>query len=90
MPGTPQEQFAAVFKQIDTLREPLLTHDSKELRNRLGSLFPHYPDKLAAARQQFILQVVALKYIPGKGSPFLLLPDGTSTYGALPSNLLFH
>jgi uncharacterized membrane protein len=88
--GSPQEQFAAVFGKIDELRDPLLTHDSKELRKRLGALFPGYAEKLPAARLLFNLQVVALKFVPGKGSPYLLMPDGTSTYGVLPSNLLFH
>jgi uncharacterized membrane protein len=90
LPGSPQEQFATVFSRIDDLRDPLLTHDSKELRKRLGVLFPGYADKLPAARLLFNLQVVALKYVPGKGSPYLLMPDGTSTYGVVPANLLFH
>jgi uncharacterized membrane protein len=89
VPGTPQEQFATVFGQVDALREPLLTHDSKELRKRLDVLFPLYTQKLAAARQQFNLQVVALKYVPGKGSPYLLMPDGSSSYGVVPMDLLF-
>jgi uncharacterized membrane protein len=89
VPGTPQEQFAAVFGQIDSLRDPLLTHDSKELRKRLGVLFPLYTEKLAAARQQYNVQVVALKFVPGKGSPYLLMPDGTSSYGVVPTDLLF-
>jgi uncharacterized membrane protein len=90
VPGSPQEQFATVFGRIGDLRDPLLTHDSKELRKRLGVLFPGYADKLAAARLLFNLQVVALKFVPGKGSPYLLMPDGTSTYGVVPANLLFH
>jgi uncharacterized membrane protein len=90
VPGTPQEQFATVFGQIDALREPLLTHDSKELRKRLDALFPLYRDKLGLARQQYNLQVVALKFVPGKGSPYLLMPDGTSSYGVVPADLLFH
>jgi hypothetical protein len=90
VPGSPQEQFAAVFSQIDELKDPLLTHDSKELRKRLGALFPGYTEKLPAARLLFNLQVVALKFVPGKGSPYLLMPDGTSTYGVVPANLLFH
>jgi uncharacterized membrane protein len=88
--GSPQEQFATVFGRIDDLRDPLLTHDSKELRKRLGVLFPGYADKIPAARLLFNLQVVALKFVPGKGSPYLLMPDGTSTYGVVPANLLFH
>lgn len=88
VPGTPQEKFAAVFSQLDALREPLLEHDSKELRKRLGTLFPDYAGKLDLARQQFNVQVVALKYIQGKGSPFLLQPDGSSTYGVKSSDLL--
>ena len=90
VPGSPQEQFATVFGKIDELRDPLLTHDSKELRKRLAMLFPGFVDKLPAARLLFNLQVVALKFVPGKGSPYLLMPDGTSTYGVLPANLLFH
>jgi uncharacterized membrane protein len=89
-PGTPPEQFASVFGQIDAFREPLLTHDSKELKKRLAALFPHYTEKLQAARLQFNLQVIALKYVPGKGSPYLLMPDGTSSYGVVPADLLFH
>jgi uncharacterized membrane protein len=89
-PGTPQEQFAAVFGRLDDFREPLLTHDSKDLRRRLGELFPNYTAKLQAARAQFNLQVIALKYVPGKGSPYLLMPDGTSSYGVVPADLLFH
>ena len=89
VPGTPQEQFATVFGQVDSLREPLLTHDSKELRKRLDVLFPLYAQKLGAARQQFNLQVVALKYVPGKGSPYLLMPDGSSSTGGVPMDLLF-
>jgi uncharacterized membrane protein len=89
-PGTPEEQFAAVFGRLDDFREPLLTHDSKELRKRLGVLFPAYPAKLPAARMLFNLQVIALKYVPGKGSPYLLMPDGTSSYGVVPADLLFH
>jgi uncharacterized membrane protein len=89
-PGTPIEQFAAVFGQIDALREPLLTHDSKGLRKVLGTIAPGYTEKLPAARLQFNLQVTALKYVPGKGSPYLLMPDGTSSYGVVASDLLFH
>jgi uncharacterized membrane protein len=88
VPGTPQEQFATVFGQVDALREPLLTHDSRELRKRLDVLFPLYTQKLLAARQQFNLQVVALKFVPGKGSPYLLMPDGSSSYGVVPTDLL--
>jgi uncharacterized membrane protein len=87
--GTPREQFAAVFSQLDSLRDPLLNHDSKELRRQLGILFPKYTEKLADAGRQFNVQVVALKFVPGKGSPFLLLPDGSSTYGVATSDLLF-
>jgi hypothetical protein len=90
VPGTQQEQFATVFGQLDSLRDPLLTHDSKELRKRLAVLFPQYTEKLAAARQEYNVQVVALKFVPGKGSPYLLKPDGTSTYGVVPADLLFH
>ncbi len=90
VPGTPEEQFAAVFGQMNALREALLTHDSKELRKQLGALFPHYSDKLAVATQEFKIQVVALKYVPGKGSPYLLLPDGTSTYGVVSTDLFYH
>ncbi len=90
VPGSQQDQFAAVFGQIDSLRDPLLTHDSKELRKRLAVLFPLYTEKLAAARQEYNVQVVALKFVPGKGSPYLLKPDGTSSYGVVPADLLFH
>jgi uncharacterized membrane protein len=90
VPGTAEEQFAAVFSRLDALREPLLTHDSKELRNRLATLFPRYVEKLAAATQQFKVQVVALKYVPGKGSPYLLFPDGKSTYGVVSTDLFYH
>jgi uncharacterized membrane protein len=90
VPGTQEEKFAAVFGQLEAFRDPLLTRDSKELRNRLGELFPHYEDKLAEARQEYNLQVVALKYIPGRGSPYLLLPDGTSRFGDVSRELLFH
>jgi uncharacterized membrane protein len=90
VPGTQQEQFATVFGQIDSLRDPLLTHDSKELHKRLAVLFPLYTEKLAAARQEYNVQVVALKFVPGKGSPYLLMPDGTSSYGVVPADLLFH
>ena len=43
-PGTPQQQFTAVFNQLGLLFDPLLTRDSKELRSRLGILFPHYTE----------------------------------------------
>jgi uncharacterized membrane protein len=89
VPGTPQEEFAAVFSQLDSLRDPLLNHDSKGLRRQLGVLFPKYTEKLELAQRQFNVQVVALKYVPGKGSPFLLLPDGSSTYGVVTGDLLF-
>jgi uncharacterized membrane protein len=89
VPGTPQEEFAAVFSQLDNLRDPLLNHDSKELRRQLGVLFPKYTERLADAERQFNVQVVALKFVHGKGSPFLLLPDGSSTYGVSTSDLLF-
>jgi uncharacterized membrane protein len=89
VPGTPREEFAAVFSQLDNLRDPLLNHDSKELRRQLGVLFPKYAEKLDLARRQFNVQVVALKYVPGKGSPFLLMPDGSSTYGVATGDLLF-
>jgi uncharacterized membrane protein len=89
IPGTPHEEFAAVFSQLDSLRDPLLNHDSKGLRRQLGILFPRYTEKLELAQRQFNVQVVALKYVPGKGSPFLLLPDGSSTYGVVTGDLLF-
>jgi uncharacterized membrane protein len=90
VPGTQEEQFASVFSQIEVLRDPMVTRDSKELKSRLGELFPHYTEKLAAARQQYNLQVVALKYIPGRGSPYLLLPDGTNRFGDIAPDMLFH
>ncbi|HEY1793165.1 MAG TPA: vitamin K epoxide reductase family protein [Opitutaceae bacterium] len=89
-PGTPTQQFSAVFSHIDELGDPLLTHNTKQLRRRLEALFPGYASKLVEARQKFNLQMVALKFVPGKGSPYLLMPDGTSRYGVIPANLLFH
>lgn len=80
-PGSPQEQFAAVFGQLDSFRDALLMRDSKELRSRLAELFPAYTSKLEAARQLFNLQAVALKYLPGRGSPYIVFPDGTSRFG---------
>jgi uncharacterized membrane protein len=80
-PGTPQEQFAGVFAQQDAFRDALITHNSAELKRHLAELFPGYEAKLEAAKQLHNLQVVALKYIQGRGSPFLLLPDGTTKFG---------
>lgn len=80
-PGTPQEQFATVFAQEDAFRDPLITHNSRELNRRLAELFPGYTSKLAEARQLFDRQALALKYIPGRGSPYLQFPDGSSKYG---------
>jgi len=40
VPGTPEDEFRAVFSQLDTLRDPLLNHDSKELRSRLARSSP--------------------------------------------------
>ncbi|HEY5228646.1 MAG TPA: vitamin K epoxide reductase family protein [Opitutaceae bacterium] len=80
-PGTPQEQFAAVFAQQDTFRDALITHDSAELKKHLSELFPGYESKLEAAKQLHNLQVVALKFIQGRGSPFLLFPDGKTKFG---------
>ena len=80
-PGTPQEQFAAVSAQQDTFRDALITHDSLELKRHLSELFPGYESKLEAAKQLHSLQNVALKYISGRGSPFILFPDGTSKFG---------
>jgi uncharacterized membrane protein len=88
--GSPEQQFAEVFGRLDELRDPLIAHDSKQLRSLLAEHFPQYTDKLAAAKQLFNLQVVALKFVPGKGSPYLLLPDGSSKYGVVPIDLLFH
>jgi hypothetical protein len=88
-PGTPQEQFTAVFRQLGMLFNPLVTSDSKELRSRLGLLFPHYPDKLKDARQLLDSQSGALKYLPGSGTPFLLQPDGSGKYDVGPGDLLF-
>ncbi len=91
VPGTPREQFATVFARLDSFRDALITHNSKELKNVLGELFPGYTEKIAEARQLFNLQVVALKYVPGRGSPYLLLPDGTSKFGGdVTPNLLYH
>jgi uncharacterized membrane protein len=88
-PGTPQEQFAAVFRQLGVLFNPLVASDSKELRSRLGTLFPHYSDKLKVARQLLDSQAGALKYVPGNGTPFLLQPDGSGKYEISPNDLLF-
>jgi uncharacterized membrane protein len=88
-PGTPQEQFALVFKQVGVLFSPLIGGDSKELRSRLGVLFPHYPDKLKVARQLLDAQDQALRYVPGHGTPFLLQPDGSGTYEVRPRDILF-
>jgi hypothetical protein len=91
VPGSPQEQFAAVFAQQDSFRDALITHDLSELKSRLAELFPGYPSKLEEARQLFGLQVVALKYIPGRGSPYILFPDGSSKYGGdVTPAMLFH
>jgi uncharacterized membrane protein len=87
-PGTPRQQFTAVFSQLGMLFDPLLTRDSKELRSRLGTLFPRYTAKLAAAREQLNAQSEALKYVPGHGTPFLLLPDGSSKYDVTPADVL--
>jgi len=88
-PGTPQEQFNAVFKQLGVLFSPLVTSDSKELRSRLGTLFPHYTDKLKDARLLLDSQAAALRYVPGRGTPFLLQADGSGKYDVSPSDLLF-
>ncbi len=80
-PGNPQEQFAAVFAQEDAFRDPLITHNSRELNRRLAELFPGYTAKLAEAKVLFDRQALALKYIPGRGSPYLQFPDGSSKYG---------
>jgi uncharacterized membrane protein len=91
MPGTPQEQFAAVFAQQDSFRDALITHDTAELKARLAELFPAYTTKLEAAQQLFALQVTALKYIPGRGSPYILFPDGSSKFGSdVTPAMLFH
>jgi len=88
-PGTPQEQFAAVFRQLGVLFNPLVASDSKELRSRLGTLFPHYAEKLKDARIVLDAQTEALKYLPGHGTPFLLQPDGSGKYVVAPNDLLF-
>lgn len=91
VPGSPQEQFAAVFAQLESFRDALLTHDSKELKGRLGELFPGYTSRLEAARQLYNLQAVALKYIPGRGSPYIVFPDGSSKFGGdVTPSMLFH
>ena len=90
-PGTPQEQFATVFAQEDAIRDPLITHNSKELNRRLAELFPGYTAKLAQAKQLFDRQALALKYIPGRGSPYVQFPDGSSKYGGdVTPPMLFH
>ncbi|HMD60097.1 MAG TPA: vitamin K epoxide reductase family protein [Opitutaceae bacterium] len=88
-PGTPQEQFTKVFSQLGMLFDPLLTRDSKALRSRLGALFPRYTEKLGAAKELLDAQARALRYIPGHGTPFLLLPDGSGRYEATPGDILF-
>jgi uncharacterized membrane protein len=88
-PGTPQQQFTAVFSQLGMLFDPLLTRDSKELRTRLGVLFPHYTENLAAARERLNAQSEALKFIPGQGTPFLLQPNGSGKYDVTPEDVLF-
>jgi len=88
--GTQEEQFSALLGQMEVLRDPLVTRDSKELKNRLAELFPRYTEKLTEARQQYNMQVTALRYIPGRGSPYLLLPDGSNRFGDIPVDLLFH
>jgi len=89
VPGTPREQFTKVFSQLGMLFDPLLTRDSTALRSRLGVLFPRYTDKLEAARQLLNAQAEALRYIPGSGTPFLLMPSGSGKYDVLPNDLLF-
>ncbi len=89
--GTPQEQFATVFAQQDAFRDPLITHNSKELNRRLAELFPGYARKLGEAKQLFDRQALALKYIPGRGSPYIQFPDGSSKYGGeVTPAMLFH
>jgi hypothetical protein len=91
VPGTPEEQFATVFAEQDSFRDALITHDSEELRNRLNALFPAYTSKLEAAKQIYTVQTVALKYISGRGSPYMVFPDGTSKFGGdVTPDLLFH
>jgi uncharacterized membrane protein len=87
-PGTPMEQFAAVFSQLGMLFDPLLTRDSRALRGRLGALFPHYPEKLGDAKRLLEAQAEALRYIPGRGTPFLLQPDGSGKYDVTPEDIL--
>ena len=89
VPGTPQQQFATVFTQLDLLFDPLLSRDSKELRSRLGALFPHYTEHLAAARKLLNAQSEALKSIPGHGTPFLLQSNGSVDYDVTPEEILF-
>jgi hypothetical protein len=89
VPGTSQQQFTTVFSQLGMLFDPLLTRDSKELRSRLGVLFPNYTAKLAAAREQLNAQSEALKYIPGHGTPFLLQANGSGKYDVTPEDVLF-
>lgn len=89
VPGTPQQQFTTVFSQLGMLFDPLLTRDSKELRSRLGVLFPHYTGKLAAARELLDAQSEALKSIPGRGTPFLLQANGSGKYDVTPEDVLF-
>jgi uncharacterized membrane protein len=90
-PGSPQEQFAAVFSNLDSFRDALITRDSAVLKRALAEQFPTYPKHLAEAKRLFAIDMAAIKFIPGRGSPYLLLPDGTSKDGGdVTPEILFH
>ena len=87
-PGTPREQFRAVFSHVGSLLGPLLNHDSVELRSRLGALFPRYREQLAAARARLGAQSDAVGLVPGRQTPRLLLADGSVRSDVEPDDLL--
>ena len=81
VPGNPQERFATVFSGLDSFRDALITRDSAALRRTLAEQFPNYPKHLGEAQRLFSINMAAIKYIPGRGSPYLLLADGSSKDG---------
>jgi uncharacterized membrane protein len=91
VPGSQQEQFATVFSNIDTFRDALITRDSGALKRTLAEQFPNYPKHLAEAQRLFAIDMAAIKFIPGRGSPYLLLTDGTSKDGGdVTPDTLYH
>ena len=85
----PQKGFIAVFSQISQLRDPLLTHDSKMLRERLAILFPRYPQFLEQARRQDTVQMQIISHFPIRSTPFYLRSNGEARYTVQPADLLF-